>query len=108
MKQLLKEILLHQLNECKIEPMEYIEYNKFVDRMTNEQVSKVAGAIQSRYPRAINNTNNKIQALTQHRVQTPAQSLSLNKKIARLRAIQNKYRVRNMAWQARSRAPISK
>ena len=153
MKDTIKQILLHQLNECKIEPMEYIEYNKFVDNMTNEQVKKVlnkdkkiekgldvakklidkkngdvnitlniadkvkikheqanriAKVIQTRYPKAINNTDNKIQTLNQHRVQNPAHSLLINKKIARLRAIQNKYRVKNMALRARSKTPISK
>jgi hypothetical protein len=107
-KEYIKTILMYQLNECKIEPMEYIEYSKFVDRMTNEQVSKVAGAIQTRYPKAINNMNAKIQGLERQRIQNPSQSLLINKKISKLRAIQNKYRVKQLAWQSKAMAPVSK
>lgn len=107
-KEYIKTILRYQLNECKIEPMEYLEYSKFVDRMTNEQVSRVAGAIQTRYQKAIANMGSKIQGLAQQRVQNPSQSLLLNKKISKLRAIQNKYRVKQLAWQAKASAPVSK
>jgi hypothetical protein len=152
MKDKLKEILIHQLNECKIEPMEYIELNKFIDRTSNEHLSKlfnegmftgihgitkkanelskqmakpigdtihkmsnkqkgyalggalaisgtarilskpkkelkaaekvlkpaneqsIAGAVQSRYPRAINNIQAKIDSLEQARVSNPSLS----------------------------------
>ena len=171
MKDQLKEILIHQLNECKIEPMEYIELNKYVDRMTNESIAtfmskvpgakayryvnkladkagakvgdiitkmsptqkvlatggalgvslgtrqltkrrpirkikeqetQVANAIQSRYPRAINNMQIKINSLEQQRIQNPALSLKINKQIARLRNIQNKYRVKQQVWMTKS------
>ena len=98
MKTILKTITLHQLNECKITPMEYIEFNKFINRMTNEQVNKVANAIQSRYPKAVSNIQIKIDTLEQARVNNPSLTFKINKKIARLRAIQNKYRVKQQVW----------
>ena len=102
MKDKLKDILVHQLNECKIEPMEYIEYNKFIDRMTNEQLNRVTRVIQARYPKAVNNVQSKISSLVQHRVQKPSVAPKVNKQVARLKAIQNKYRVKQQLWKAKS------
>lgn len=101
MKQLLKEMALNQLIDCKIEPLEYIHLNGYIDKMTNEQVNKISGAVASRYPKAIANTDAKIQSLNQQRAQNPSQSLAINKQVTKLRAIQNKYRTRGLAWQAR-------
>lgn len=105
MKDNIKTILIHQLNECKIEPMEYIEYNKFIDRATNEQVNKIAGAIQSRYPKAITNIQSKIDSLELARVRNPELTIKINKQVARLRAIQNKYRVKQQVWMVKANTP---
>jgi hypothetical protein len=105
MKDIIKEILIHQLNECKIEPMVFIEYNKFVDRITNEQANKIAGAIATRYPKAIANIQAKIDGLEQARIQNPSLTPKINKHIIRLRNIQNKYRLKQQAWMVRANTP---
>jgi hypothetical protein len=107
MKDKLKEILIHQLNECKITPMEYIEFNKYIDRTPIDHLTKIfnegiAGAVQSRYPRAINNMQAKIDSLEQARVNNPRLTLKINRKIARLRAIQNKYRIKQQVWMVKA------
>jgi hypothetical protein len=178
MKDKLKQILIHQLNECKIEPMEYIELNKFIDRMSDVHLSKVfnegilskiksighkanelsidiakpvgdairkmsnkqkslalggalgisgaarvlskrkpktlkpaseqsiAGAVQSRYPRAINNIQVKIDSLEQARVSNPSLTNKINKKVFRLRAIQNKYRIKQQIWMVKANSRV--
>ena len=165
MKDQLKVILIHQLNECKIEPMEYIELNKYIDRVSDnhfnegvwktlntkiekpiaDAVSKmstkqkalaiggalavsagarmlskrrpnvrpaneqsIAGAVQSRYPRAITNIQSKIDSLEQARMANPRLTNKIYKKIARLKSIQNKYRVKNQVWMIKANSKVKR
>lgn len=40
-KEKIKEILLKQLNECKIEPMQYVKLNSYVEKLSEKKVEKL-------------------------------------------------------------------
>lgn len=106
MKELIIESLKLQLKDCLIEPMEYIEYTKKVDNMTNEQVAKVSRAILNRYPKAIANIETKINILKKSKTLNPANSPKIDNAIKQLRTQQNQYRVRATQWAIKSKTPI--
>jgi len=106
MRKLIKEVLRHQLNDCLIEPMEYIDYTKLIDRLTNEQVAKVSRAILNRYPKAINNIQSKISVLQRAKTLNPANASNIDNSIKQLRQQEIQYRVKARQWAIKSKTPI--
>ena len=104
MKELIIEAIRYQLNDCLIEPMEYIEYTKIIDRLTNEQVAKVGRAILNRYPKAIANIQSKINALQRAKTLNPANANKIDQSIVRLRQQEIQYRVKARQWAIKSKA----
>jgi hypothetical protein len=104
MKELIKESIRHQLNDCLIEPMEYIEYIKVIDRLTNEQVAKVGKAILNRYPKAIANIQSKIQSLQRAKTLNPANGHKIDNSIKQLRQQQAQYRIKATQWAIKSKS----